>query len=525
MPHNIFKKLFFVLLTAIIITGCGGGSSSTGGTVTPANYVTGKFVDATVVGITYKCGTSTTVSGTTNANGEYTCQTGQAVAFYVGDILIGSVNSPLAVVTPLDLVGAGATPANTTVANIVRFLMSISSTDPATGTLTITPAVITAAAGKTVDFTAPTATAIDTLISTLKPGATVYSSAQATTHVTSSINGLFAGDYTGTYSGAMSGTWVVTIAANGTVSGTADGSALVSGTMATTLSTGSTYGFTGTAGGTPWVGTLNISTKVFSGTWNNGAGSSGTWTGTTSTGGGTGSSTPTVTGYAPSAGAAGTIVTINGTNLGLGFQPAPIVKVGTTTVTTPLTFNGQTSLSFAVPAGLVAGAYKITIGGATGTPITVGTFTVTAAGGGTGVTGLTFSPAFNGTSSFANSAPMVVGSILLYSQNSFQQQFSVTYFPQSGSTPESLVITTTSTSSSSTQAALVNQVTTANNMTNACTLTAHALLPACSNSGIAFNRTTGNISFTNTPMAINTGSTAPQPTAFTVNGTLSFTPF
>lgn len=94
--------------------------------------------------------------------------------------------------------------------------------------------------------------------------------------------------------------------------------------------------------------------------------------------GGATTPTPTVTGFSPNTGAVGTVVTITGTNLGLGFQPAPIVKFGTTAVTTPLTFNGQTSISFAVPTGLAAGAHTITIGGMTGVPLKVGTFTVTA---------------------------------------------------------------------------------------------------------------------------------------------------
>jgi len=61
--------------------------------------------------------------------------------------------------------------------------------------------------------------------------------------------------------------------------------------MATTLSTGSTYGFTGTGNGVTWAGTLNVSTKVFSGTWDDGAGT-GKFTGTVVTpaaGGGAGS--------------------------------------------------------------------------------------------------------------------------------------------------------------------------------------------------------------------------------------------
>ncbi len=650
---NILNRSIAVLLIAVLtLIGCGGGDSGGGG---GAANVTGKFVDATVVGMDYKCGTSTTVSGTTNSTGQYTCPAGQTVAFYVGSILIGSVSSPMAVVTPLDLVGANATPTNTTVANIVRFLMSISSTDPATGTITIDAAVAAAAVGKTADFTATTATVLDALITTVKTGATVYTSAQATTHIAASINGLFAGNYAGTFSGAASGGWTFSIDANGAVTGTytdaVNGNGAVTGSMATTLSTGSTYAFTGDAAGTPWVGTLNVSTKAFNGTWGDTT-FGGTFTGTTSTptgGGGVttcasahysipvhaptatelavyaktyngsvgnfgpnigdpfvatgpaafvlsaaggltyngatklvtsmclentpttgaplyvemqpsdavdffsdggftgtlanganvnvvqggscvttcgssgGGTTPTVTGFSPNTGAVGTTVTITGTNLGLGFRPAPIVKFGATAVTAALTFNGQTSISFAVPAGLAAGVHTITIGGATGTPITVGTFTVTAAGG--GATGLTFSPAFNGVSTFANSAPIVAGSIFLYSQNSFQQQFSITYTPASVSVPEGLTVTTTAASGGTAQAAVVNQVTSANNLSPSCTLTAHVLLPTCSNAGIAFNKIAGTVSFTNTPMAINIGSTAPQPTAFTVNGTLTFPPF
>ena len=271
-------------LVGTLLGACGGGGS--GGTAAPAATpavatVTGKFVDATVVGLSYKCNGATSVSGTTNSIGEYTCPEGKPVAFYVGDILIGTVSAPMAVVTPLDLVGAGAGPANITVSNIVRFLMSISSTNPATGVLTIAPAVTVAAAGKTADFTANTAIALDALIALVKPGATVFTNAQATTHVTGSLGGLFAGNYGGTFSGGGTGTWSVSISSSGVVSGTAtdnNGSAPVNGTIATTLSTGSTYGFVGTAGAAAWVGTLNISTKAFSGNWTNGQ-FSGTFTG------------------------------------------------------------------------------------------------------------------------------------------------------------------------------------------------------------------------------------------------------
>lgn len=266
-------------LAGALLAGCGGGGSAA--PAAAVNNVTGKFVDATVVGIAYKCNGSTTVSGTTNSLGQYTCPEGKPVAFYVGDILVGTVAAPQAVVTPLDFVGAGASPSNTTVSNIVRFLMSISSTNPTTGVLTIDPAVATAAAGKTVDFTAGATATLDALIATVKPGATVYTNAQAATHVTASLGGLFAGTYGGTYAGGGTGSWSVTISSTGVVTGTATdttGSVPVSGNIATTLSTGSTYSFIGTAGAASWVGSLNVSTKAFSGSWTQ-APYSGTFTG------------------------------------------------------------------------------------------------------------------------------------------------------------------------------------------------------------------------------------------------------
>lgn len=246
--------------------------------------VTGRFVDATVVGLGYKCGNSTALSGTTDSSGQYTCLSSQSVAFYVGGILLGSVSSPQGVVTPLDLVGVGASPSHPTVNNMVRFLMSISSTAPGSGTLTIDPAVSAAAAAKSVDFATTTSTNLDSLITNVKPGATPVTSAAATAHLTGSINGLFAGPFAGTYGGAFGGTWTITIDSAGQVTGSATdtdgGAGQVIGSMSTALSTASSYAFSGTGGGTPWVGTLNINTRQFSGTWDAGGGVSGTFTGT-----------------------------------------------------------------------------------------------------------------------------------------------------------------------------------------------------------------------------------------------------
>jgi hypothetical protein len=372
------RRITAMVCMSLALAGCGGGDSSAVGASTS---FTGKFVDAAVAGMAYRCGSSTVTTGLTTATGEYTCTTGQPVAFYVGDILIGSVSSAMAVVTPLDLVGASASPTNARVMNIVRFLMSISSTNPTTGTITIDPAVATAAAGQTADF-AVGSTVLDTLISTIKPGATVYTTAQATTHVAASITGLFAGNYSGTYGGSSNGNWSIAIDANGVASGTSDAGA-ITGTMATTLSTGSTYGFSGTAGSVPWTGTLNISTKIFSGTWNDGAGGTGTFTGKVASPSPVVPTvaTPAFTGFSPASGAAGAAVAITGTDLTAVTQvlftgPSP----STAFVAGVISAKTATSITTAVPSTLAAGSYTVSVVYPGGEAAATGAFTVSSGG-------------------------------------------------------------------------------------------------------------------------------------------------
>ncbi len=261
--------------TALLVA-CGGGGSggatTTATTTTSAAMVSGKFVDATTGGLGYKCGSSTTLSGTTDAGGVYTCPAGEAVTFSVGGIVIGSVSSPQAVVTPLDLVGVGASPTNPQVIKIVRFLMSVSSSDPATGKITIDPAVATAAAAKSMDFAKGSDADLDALITAVKPGAKLFTGAEATAHLRSSVGGLFAGTYKGTFDGAMKGTFTLAISTSGVItSGSytdSDGdTGSVTGVVSTTIGTGGTFAYTGNADAAVWVGTLNVQTGKLSGTW------------------------------------------------------------------------------------------------------------------------------------------------------------------------------------------------------------------------------------------------------------------
>ena len=386
MIHVVLNKtkiggVALAAAAALALTGCGGGS---GTSTASSSTVTGQFVDAPVAGLSYKCGTSTTV-GTTDANGYYTCKTGESVGFYVGDILLGLVASAQTVVTPLDLVGLGAKPTDLAVSNIVRFLLSISTTDGA-GNLVIDTNAGANARGQTVNFKTIAPSALDTMISAVKPGAMPRTQTEAENHMRDSIYKLFAKNYAGTYGGSSSGTWSLSISAtNGSVTGEyidpVNGSGAISGQMSTDMSVSSTYGFTGTAGSATWNGTLNVSTGVFSGTWD-----AGTFTGKVATP--AAPSAPTTSGLSPTSGATGTSVIITGTNLNAVTQvlfslTSNINSFSAGTITT----QAGTSISATVPSSLAAGAYTVTVVHSGG-EVTVGSFTVSGTpGGGSGGTG------------------------------------------------------------------------------------------------------------------------------------------
>lgn len=274
------RKILAVSCSSLVLlfsglSGCsdddGGGTSS------------GVLIDAAVEGINYRCGSSTTTSGTTTATGMYTCPTGQSVSFYVGDILVGSIPTTLAKATPLDMAGAGSTVTDAEVTNITRFLMSISSTDPSTGKITVTSAVHTAATGQTIDFATANSASLATLLGVVAPGNTLVTALEAQAHLTDSLNDLFAGSYSGTFSGDGSGTWQLTINSSGAVSGTytpaGGGAGPVNGQMAPALTTGGRYVFAGTTDGGTWGGYLDVASGAFNGTWTGGGGSQGIYMG------------------------------------------------------------------------------------------------------------------------------------------------------------------------------------------------------------------------------------------------------
>ena len=69
-------------ITAILLSGCGGGSGETSQTVT------GILADGAIGNARYECGGTT---GFTNREGEFTCPVGSSVEFFFGNIKLGGV--------------------------------------------------------------------------------------------------------------------------------------------------------------------------------------------------------------------------------------------------------------------------------------------------------------------------------------------------------------------------------------------------------------------------------------------------
>lgn len=356
MRRNFVNVMMGVFVAAVFgLAGCGGGG---GGSSTPAT-ATGKFIDAPVSGMTYESGAQ---KGTTGADGSFTYETGKNVKFSIGDIVIGDAPAQ-GIMTPVNLAAAGSDASTPEVVARVQLLMSLSSTDPTTtGVITITPAILTAALNKAMNFTSATLQAdLGTLVTSL--GKTLVTQAAAQTHLTGNINKMFQGNYSGTWAStsgpSYSGTWTLAIDANGNVTGTgtetahAGGSTAVTGNMLTQIQSGSKYIFGGTAAnGYIWTGTLDVSTGTFSGTaqrQSDGSNVSMTGGGASGGGSGGGSTTTAITATATTTAQSLTV----GTAM-TSFSPLT-ASGGTTPYTYSHTGTLPTGLSFSTSTGAVTG--------------------------------------------------------------------------------------------------------------------------------------------------------------------------
>jgi len=285
MKHSYIKSICILFVIALLSACGGGGGSDDSGNET----LTGVFVDSPVKGLRWVSGD---LSGTTDAAGTFQYKSGTTVRFYVGDILLGETTGD-SVIIPIDIVEGAQNITNSTVTNIVRFLMTLDNdNDPSNG-IEITKAVSDLTTGESVNFNLSTtgftsSGEIQVLLATLTEvteagirSLTPILIAQA--HLRSSIEELLAGSYKGTYAGNETGTWTGTVSALGVFSGTAtssDGVAVGFSGRVSSNGSGATNFKTsgGTNDGTSFSGTFEPTGNV-SGTWNYLDQQTGTWSG------------------------------------------------------------------------------------------------------------------------------------------------------------------------------------------------------------------------------------------------------
>ncbi|MBE0498727.1 MAG: hypothetical protein IBX43_05720 [Campylobacterales bacterium] len=118
------KKVIPIVAMGIVVvlafSGCGGGggAESSSDTTTVAT-VTGQFIDAPVKGLKYVC--SSGANSMTNNNGEYTCNIGSDVTFYIGTLSIGTVAAQVEPITPYSLFPNN----NVAAVNLARILQTL----------------------------------------------------------------------------------------------------------------------------------------------------------------------------------------------------------------------------------------------------------------------------------------------------------------------------------------------------------------------------------------------------------------
>ncbi|MBI5626427.1 MAG: IPT/TIG domain-containing protein [Nitrosomonadales bacterium] len=215
----------------------------------------------------------------------------------------------------------------------------------------------------------------------------------------------------------ISGTHFSTVPTNNIVEFTgANGrvTATVTGATATSISTIVPSGATtGTIYVTTPLGTNNLAT-VF----------------TVSTSGG--SSVPTIISFSPTSGAAGTTVTITGTNFSTTPANNTVTFNGTAAMVTAAT---ATSLTVSVPGGAASGAIYITTSG--GNALSAGSFTVSTSGGSSVPTITSFSP----TSGAAGTTVTITGTNFSTTPANNSVTFSGTAATVTAATATSLTVT------------------------------------------------------------------------------------
>ncbi len=146
--------LFILIFSLLILVSCGGGSDDenidAGNNIDDNNAttITGQFIDEPVQGLNYNCSSGTL--GVTNSNGEYTCNTGDNVTFFLGSISIGTVVVQ-SVISPYLLFENDIDAA----INLARLLQSIDSDGDINNSVTVIDDSLIALLPANTDFSSP----------------------------------------------------------------------------------------------------------------------------------------------------------------------------------------------------------------------------------------------------------------------------------------------------------------------------------------------------------------------------------
>jgi hypothetical protein len=288
MSPQKYSQILAGGLLIYILAACGGGgggSSSPQPSSEAAITANGILLDAPVEGARHVSGS---VRGITDANGTFQYEIGNSVRFYVGDILLGeAVGKPM--ITPVDFIN-GADINNDTVTNIARFLQTIDEDENPDNGIQISQIVRDLAKNRSVNFSqSPAAFDSDGNVqiiigeltaATVAGARPLVSSTIAQNHLSQSIWNYYAGSYEGTFTGDDSGSFNASITTNGAITGTGNSNNL--GAFSIFGSLGTDGSFTLAAGGTnrgaTYSGTITAD-KMIAGTWDNGGGSNGTFSG------------------------------------------------------------------------------------------------------------------------------------------------------------------------------------------------------------------------------------------------------
>lgn len=150
------------MLTALLLSACGGGGSSgvstgaanavtTGTESAPStNVLTGRFVDSAVEGLQY---TTESQTGTTGVDGTYSYMAGESVTFSIGDIVLPSVPAAT-LITPLTVFSTDNI-TDPRVMNLAVLLQTLDTDGDPVGGIEISDAAIASATGLEVDFSSP----------------------------------------------------------------------------------------------------------------------------------------------------------------------------------------------------------------------------------------------------------------------------------------------------------------------------------------------------------------------------------